>query len=108
MPQISDSELKAMQQRLAELESGKHPMTWTATVNADGTPKGWTAQYTVNILRSDINRTLRREHLSAKGTITSQVSGTGGSRQVSNPAGVPDSVVLKIQCNMQATGSGTV
>ena len=102
MPQISDAELKALQNRLAELESGKLPMQWTATA------EGWTAQYTVKVSRADINRTLRREHLSAKGIVTSQVSGTGGATRVSNPAGVPDTVVLKIQCNMQATGSGTV
>ena len=108
MPQISDAELKAMRERLAELESGKHPMQWVATVGKDGKHDGWQAQHTVKISKADINRTLRREHKSAKGAITSQVSGTGGAVRVSNPEGVPDSVVLKMQCNMQATGDGQV
>lgn len=103
MPQIhTEAEYKALQSKLAELESGKFPLQWTATAD------GWTAQYTVKVSRADINRTLRREHLSAKGTITSQVSGTGGAMRVSNPEGVPESVVLKLQCNVQATGNGTV
>ena len=103
MPQIhTEAEFRALQAKLAELESGRFPLQWTATAD------GWMAQYTVKVTKVDINRTLRREHISAKGTITSQVSGTGGGMRVSNPEGVPDSVVLKLQCNVQATGNGQV
>ena len=103
MPQISQSEFDAMQARLAELESGFLPMQWTATAN------GWEAPYMVRLDKADIQNTLEGNHRNSQGEHTSTTSGgTGPARRMTNPKGVPATVILKIMVGVRATGNGTV